>query len=270
MAQAKSKEESAAAGGENTAGWQAPGMPSRITLLVVGATALVLNLPMLHYFLFRGPAEAPLALPYQDDFSSPGTVEQNYGSVGGLWRVESGRLLSPGVKNNPLWLKAKLPANVAVEFDAVSMSPEGDVKAELFGDGTDHASGYVLIHGGWNNTLSIISRLDEHGTPLGALQLQAQQRQQAGQSSSADLVQAGVFRADTRMRVEAAPYPVQVGKSYHWRIVRQGSLITWSIDGNEFMRFDDPLPLAGPGHDRFGFSTWESQVYFDNLRITAL
>ena len=46
--------------------------------------------------------------------------------------------------------------------------------------------------------------------------------------------------------------------------------ITWSIDGAEFMRFDDPLPLEGTTHNRFGFSSWEAQLYFDNLSIQAL
>ena len=40
--------------------------------------------------------------------------------------------------------------------------PEGDVRAELFGDGTDHGSGYVLVHGGWGNTLSVLARLAEN------------------------------------------------------------------------------------------------------------
>jgi hypothetical protein len=47
-------------------------------------------------------------------------------------------------------------------------------------------------------------------------------------------------------------------------------VLTWSIDGREFMRFDDPMPLKGKGHDRFGFSSWEAQLYFDNLTVTAL
>jgi hypothetical protein len=250
--------------------WQAPEYPSRRTVLVLGLVVLTFNLPLLHYFLFRGPAPAPVTVPYQDDFSNPDTVDRHYASTGGLWRVEGGRLLSPGVRNNPLWLQARLPRDVAIEFDAVSASPQGDVKVELFGDGVDHASGYVLIHGGWNNSLSVISRLDEHGVPLSSLQLEAQRRVQAGQAGSGDLVQSGVYRADTRTRVEATPFPVQPGRSYRWRIVRRGALLSWSIDGTEFMRFDDPIPLAGPGHDRFGFSSWESQLFFDNLSITPL
>ncbi len=187
-----------------------------------------------------------------------------------MWRTVGGELLSPGVKNNPLWLKAKLPDNVAVEFDVRSTSPEGDIKCEIFGDGSDHASGYVLIHGGWNNSLSIIARLDEHGASLAALQAEAGRIQREKNLPDADLVKTGVFRENTRMRVEANPFPVTIGRSEHWRIVRQGSVLTWSIDGREFMRFDDPMPLKGKGHDRFGFSSWEAQLYFDNLTITAL
>jgi hypothetical protein len=62
---------------------------------------------------------------------------------------------------------------------------------------------------------------------------------------------------------------VAQGRRYHWRIERRGSLIRWAIDGQPFLEFDDPLPLKGPDHDRFGLSNWESQVYFDNLVIGA-
>jgi hypothetical protein len=34
--------------------------------------------------------------------------------------------------------------------------------------------------------------------------------------------------------------------------------------------FYDPEPLRGEGHDRFAFNNWESQLYFDNLRIRPL
>lgn len=250
--------------------WRAPAALGRAAIAGLCGIALLFNLPLLHYYLLRGPQPTTASVPYANDFADPGTVERDFWSTGGLWRVEDGRLLSPGVRNNPLWLKASLPPDVAVEFDATSMSPQGDIKVEIFGDGVDHASGYVLIHGGWNNTISVIARLDEHGVPLRSLQFEAQQRAQTGASKSADLIDANVYRADTRVRVEANPFPVKAGQTYRWRIARKGSLITWSIDGTEFMRFDDPIPLRGPRNDRLGFSSWESQLYFDNLVITPL
>lgn len=248
----------------NASSWAPPALQSRLGMGLLAALVLLVNLPLLHSFLWRGQIAATARLPYHDDFSNPKTVAENYWSSGGLWRTVNGELLSPGVKNNPLWLKAQLPAEVAVEFDVRSMSPEGDIKVEIFGDGTDHASGYVLIHGGWNNALSIIARMDEHAPALGVLMGEAQKQ------GSTDMVKAGVYTKDTRVRVEANPYRVEVGKSYHWRIERRGSRLNWLIDGREFLSFDDPFPLSGKGHDRFAFSSWESQLYFDNLSIEPL
>ena len=131
--------------------WKAPETIGRVSIAVIVGVVLLINLPMLHYYLWRSPVPATVTLPFNDNYSEPATVASKYFSTGGLWRTENGWLLSPGVKNNPLWLKASLPNDVAVEFDVKSMSPEGDIKMEIFGDGTDHASGYVLIHGGWNN-----------------------------------------------------------------------------------------------------------------------
>ena len=244
--------------------WSPAPRLSRASLGAIIGVVVLMNLPLLHYYLVRSQMAATVALPYADDYSRFETVEQNYFSTGGLWRTVNGELLSPGVKNNPLWLKASLPQNVAVDFDVRSMSPEGDIKCEIFGDGSDHATGYVLVMGGWNNSVSIIARLDEHGPSLKSL------RDEASRRGTADLVAAGLLAPGTRMRVEANPYPVTVGRVYHWHIERRGTLLSWFVDGQKFLEFDDPFPLAGAGHDRFAFSSWESQLFFDNLKIEAL
>ena len=75
---------------------------------------------------------------------------------------------------------------------------------------------------------------------------------------------------NTRVRVEANPFRVEPGRTYHWRIERRGATINWFIDGAPFMSFTDPMPLTGKGHNRFGFLSWESWLYFDNLSVTAL
>jgi hypothetical protein len=267
MAKAQRKEDDvkmepvAAPEGAPAEPWQPPAKLGKVSIGVIVGVVLLINLPMLHYYLWRSPMPATQALPFKDDYSDPATVPAKYFSTGGLWRTVDGWLLSPGVKNNPLWLKASLPNDVAVEFDVKSMSPEGDIKMEIFGDGSDHASGYVLIHGGWNNTISIIARLDEHAPPFSTVQQQA---------NGQDLVGSGLYRSDTRVRVEANPYKVEIGRQYHWRVERRGKVISWFIDGQPFMRFEDPLPLTGKGHDRMAFSSWEAQLFFDNLTVTAL
>lgn len=246
-----------------------PGLTRR-GWIILGSVIALANLPLIARVL-RPHQEANVSLPYTDDFSDEAHLSTNYWTSGGLWRTWNGELFSPGVRNNPLWLKAKLPQDISVEFDVHSESPEGDIKVEIFGDGLNHASGYILIHGGWNNSVSVIARLDEHGMPAYGLDQQARAvAAQRGLPPNASWVDTGVFRPDTAMRVEANPFPVQRSKKYHWKIERRGSLLSWSIDGQPFMQFDDPFPLVGETHNRFGFSSWEADLYFDNLKVTPL
>lgn len=201
---------------------------------VVAAIVAAINVP----FLVRAlrPAQAVTAqIPFADDFNRD-DVGANYFSGGGNWRIVDGALQSPGVKNNPLWLSAKLPQDVVVEFDAKANTNDGDLKCEIFGNGWDHASGYVVILGGWSNKISIIARLDEHG----------------------------------RDRKETREFKAEKGTFHHFRIQRKGGKIDWEVDGKHVLTFDDKKPLVGEGHDRFGFSSWDSESYFDNLKITPL
>ena len=195
---------------------------------------VVLNIPFLHLAL-RGAARTSTTVPFSDNFERA-ELGEHYFATGGHWRIINGELFSPGVKNNPLWLQAKLPRDVVVEFDARGEDTAGDIKAEIFGNGRDHSSGYVLVFGGWNNTISTLARLNEHGDD----------------------------------RKENRTKRVEKGKTYHFKIVRDGTKLTWFIDGEQFLEYDDPNPLTGSSHDRFGFGTWASDVYFDNLTIQPL
>jgi hypothetical protein len=243
-------------------GWQKPKGLSRRGWLVLAGAVLLINLPVIHHFL-RSPPEAPLSLPWSDTFDSDATISEHYFTTGGLWRVRDGRLLSPGVKNNPLWLKAKLPHNVRVEFDATAGSPEGDIRVEIFGDGVDHNSGYEIIQGGWNNSVGAIVRLEETGKTMQQL------REDARQQGKDDLVASGVFGRRTSAKVER-PFPARQGQTYHWVIERRGSVLRWSIDGQPVLELNDPFPLYGSWNDRVGLSSFEGDVYFDNLRVEAL
>jgi hypothetical protein len=49
-----------------------------------------------------------------------------------------------------------------------------------------------------------------------------------------------------------------------------GKTVRWYVDDLEILSFTDPSPLAGPGHDHFGFNNWEVPLCFDNLEVTPL
>jgi hypothetical protein len=162
--------------------------------------------------------------------------------TGGKLRLVDGRLAARGGHNHPVWLRKRLPRDVAIEFDANPTSEDGDIRITLFGDGKSAnasdgscgSSGYALIFGAMKNSMSEICR----------------EQQPANGHAKA--------RAD---------WKVVPGRTYHYYITRVGDTVDWYVDGLDMLAFHDPKPLAGPGHEYFAFDSWESEVFFDNLTI---
>ena len=232
--------------------------------LILGSIIFLVNLPVLH-LLVRSEPKASGQVPFSDDFSDPGTVAKNYRSFGGYPRVINGELLSPGTKNNPLWLDAALPHDVVVEVSARPISPEGEIRVTLFGSGIDADTGYQAVLGTWSPMGSpqrvgpALVRLDENGGTLSRWLSRAR--------IPNDLRSAG-FTRNSGVRVEATPITLDPSHVYKMRFERRGSVIRWTVDGRLMAELDDPFPLAGPGHDRLGLSSGEWDVYYDDLRVT--
>ena len=131
---------------------------------------------------------------------------RNYRSYGGYPRVINGELLSPGTKNNPLWLDAALPHDVVVEVSARPINPEGDIRVTLFGNGIDADTGYQAVLGPWSpmgspqRIGSSLVRLDENGATLSRWLSRAR--------VPGDLRSAG-FGKDSGLRVEAPPVTLE-------------------------------------------------------------
>jgi len=188
--------------------------------------------------------QPPITDTWQHDFADG--LGEVFHATGDGYHVEHGALSAHGAHNHPLWLRKKLPRDVQIDVDTWSNDAAGDIKLEVFGDGHSYdpdggrytATGYEVIFGGWSNARSIIARLDEHGN---------------------DMVQ----------RTE----PKVVAKQrYHWRIERRRNVLTWFVDNmtDPFLRYDDPRPLEGAGHEYLGVNNWETDTWFDNLVITPL
>jgi hypothetical protein len=185
----------------------------------------------------------PVTEEWKDGFDR-GDLGGDYFATGKGFTLAGGQLSAHGAHNHPLWLRKKLPHDVRIEFDCWSNEQRGDIKVEVFGDGHSYdpdggrytATGYEVIFGGWYNAKSIIARMDEHGKDV----------------------------------VENAVVKVVPKQHYHWTIERVGKKLTWSIDQQPFLVYDDPQPLEGNGHEYFGFNNWETDTWFDNLVITPL
>jgi len=206
------------------------------------------------------PTPAPAAAPdsaitsaFVDNFDRA-ELGPEWNATSPEWRIQGGQLCGRNARNHPVWLRRKLPTNARVEFDAVSSSPDGDLKVEIWGDGKGFAKGtsytdatsYLFIYGGWKNQFHVLARIDEHakGRPE---------------------VKVNASGSDLRAR------PVKQGQRYHFKVERaDGKTVRWFVDDIEVLSFADPEPLKGAGHEHLGFNDWEVPVCFDNLQITPL
>jgi Farnesoic acid 0-methyl transferase len=179
--------------------------------------------------------------PFTDDFERA-ELGPEWNATSTVYRIAGGQLEVSDGYNHPAWLRRRLPPDVIVDLDVASKSPAGDIKVELYGDGESFdpdkgsytSTGYVLIFGGWHNSLSVICRQEEHGEG----------------------------RKAERGDVHVVPL-----RRYHFTITRRSGAIDWTIDGRPFLAWTDPAPLEGGGHEFFAVNDWEADVTFDNLRI---
>ncbi|HEX7501767.1 MAG TPA: hypothetical protein VF524_15925 [Polyangia bacterium] len=183
--------------------------------------------------------------PFSDNFDRA-EVGADWLDTSHVAKIKDGKLNLVHAYNHPVWLRRKLPRDVQIDFDAVSRSPAGDLKVEIYGDGASFdpdkgrydPTSYLIVFGGWNNSRSIIGRLGEHDEAVKA--------------------------AYDRVGSEPLVLP---GQSYHFTIIRRGGTIDWKLNGAPYLSWTDPQPLEGPGHEFFAINDWEADVSFDNLMI---
>jgi hypothetical protein len=201
----------------------------------------------------RPPVGPVIDEPFRDDFqrAAPGP---NWYTLSPNWRIDDGQLCVQGARNRGAWLMRRLPVNARIEFEAVSSSDDGDIKAEFWGDGRSgatqtsytNATSYLTIFGGWKNRFHVLARIDEHAPD----RLQVKLKPDA---------------------VHERQRPVVPGRLYSFRVERaDGKTVSWWVDGHLIHRLVDDEPLRGKGHEHFGFNNWDVRVCFDNLEITPL
>ena len=191
--------------------------------------------------------------PFVDGFERA-ELGPDWNATGPGWTLKEGRLCVSDAHNHPAWLRRRLPPNARIEFEATSGSAEGDLKAEAWGDGQSaatavsytNASSYLVIFGGWKNTLHVLARLDEHGSDRSVLRVEPGE-------------------ADPRAQ------PVLPDRAYRFKIERSdGKTVRYFVDEIEILSLKDPSPLVGDGHEHFAFNDWQVPACFDNLTITPL
>lgn len=177
-------------------------------------------------------------LIFEDDFERP-QLGEGWHLESPEWKIVGGWLHSTRPENKGAWLMTELPkGSWRVEFLARSEplpdgSFPGDLKCEVAAERPEHETGYILINGGWNNSLDVIARKDEHGSD----------------------------------RLAQAAAPVKPSVVYKWAIIKREGTLYWFRDGDLLMTYVDDKPLDGP---YFGFNNWATEAYFDALKVYSL
>jgi hypothetical protein len=199
------------------------------------------------------PADPLVDAIFSDDFNRS-ELGPNWRATSPVWKLSEGRLCGENARNHPVWLARRLPKNAVIEFQASSDSSDGDIKAELWGDGRSSASGqsytdatsYLTIFGGWKNTFHVLARLDEHAPDRREIKLVP---------GGADFIRSTVV-------------PQQ---AYQFRVERRdGHTVRWLVNDMEILTYRDEEPLVGAGHEHVGFNDWLVRLCFDDLRVTPL
>ena len=191
------------------------------------------------FFIFVSAcsSEKKVVLIFKDTFARS-EIGGNYEIQGGDWRIENGKLRCGTAKNRNLVLKSvDLPQNGIVELTMKSHSDAVDVKFNLWGDGKihDHGDGYTFILGGWNNRISVISKLHEHEKK----------------------------RSEKKEKLEKETL-------YKIKVERLSNKIKWFVNGELFLEYNDETPLkVSDGFSKLSFANWKSDVEFDDLKIYA-
>ncbi len=195
-----------------------------------------------------------LTEPFTDDFER-GELGPDWNSTSyGAYFLKNGRLCIAKPRNHPLWLKRRLPTNVKVEFDASPSTANADVKAELFGDGCSFdrdgreytATAYVAVLGAHANSEHWLARMFEHGSD----------------AKKTPLVAGGPSIASSKL-IQGTTYRVELSRT-------DGKTFSFKVNGVPIHEMVDDQPLAGAGHDHFGFNGWDAPSCFDRLTITPL
>jgi len=186
-----------------------------------------------------------------EDFNRS-TLGPDWNATSDAWKLDDGRLCVKGAKNHPAWFVPRLPRNARIEFDVTGGSPDGDLKAEAWGDGHsvssgatyDDATSYIVILGGWKNHFNVLARLNEH---------------------AANRMEHRLIPGSEDPRLQ----PIVEGRTYHVEIERgDGKTVRMTVDDTLLHELEDPQPLAGPGHEHFAFNDWNVPVCFDDFLVT--
>jgi len=166
-----------------------------------------------------------------------------------------------------VWCKQEFSGDVKVEFDAHVVSSSLDVNninffllysdpegTPLYDTRESRAdAGYKLYHvmNGYIFTFLNDTREESKQLPADERMARVRMRRCPG----------------FNLLTETYDYHCRQGVTYHVEIVKQGTRLSISVDGNELLAHEDPEPHAS---GLIGLRTYRTYLWWDNIKVTQL
>ena len=184
------------------------------------------------------PAANPWGKPVLSDDFADAQLGKQWEVPSGECQIRDGKLTVTSEGSFYLFAAAKLPLNMAIEFDG--MMPEGAKASDLAGivaanefePAIRHYQGALGTNG---NTRTTIFR--------------------------------GKVRTEGDETVATSDLRITPGKWHHVRVERQDEFVRLFVDGKKVLEYTDRLGFTHASHNRIGFYTYGAGAQIDNVKV---
>lgn len=210
-------------------------------------------------------SDRELGLVYENDFETQVNDQEDFWSEGEPAKIIGGHLVvradTSGFRRSTIWFNQTLPANFRVECDAHVLASADTSNNFNFFVNYAHPQDSSLLE-----TKS--ARKDANYPKYHQLNGYIFTYLANGQPESARFR----FRHNPGFLLlyEDFKYEALTGKTYHFSITKTGREFTFSVDQQMIMKHSVPDSLANHQHGLFGFRTWHTDIWWDNLKIYRL
>lgn len=175
---------------------------------------------------------------YACNFDRP-VIPPEWRATGGQWKTVGGELFGLGEKPgkySSLLLERALPFEFQISFEArTNFGSQGCIN--FFFHALDRETGYFVSLGN-HGRYSYLSKRIPGGNEI-------------------------------RMLAESGDFGISSGVVYRVNVTALDKILTVAVDGKTVLQAYDPFMLSGKRFSNFGFDASKSNVYFNNLTISA-
>jgi hypothetical protein len=232
----------------------------------IGRLALVLPGVFAACSSAEGRLFPPLEVPFTDNFEDP--TLSAWAGDSSAFRSERAGMVIESAEGRAVWLRRRLPRDVAIEFDLVTPPDReaGGIEFYLHAPATNQRTGgYVFLLGGYSNHWSVLGRQsDDRAPPNSSISFPPNSSWESHPRGFRMMCGEDRYLLDENHAVLPV---VDRGKTYRMRIGRSDRRLLWEIDGAPYLSMYDITPIYDHRAALFGFGGVRASYRIEHFTI---